>query len=442
MKIQNTLTRHIMNVLVILIPVLCAGQTPIMKTEKEIADVFLFEKDIVIYTRKEEAGQFLYVTHRNSKTLPEKDSILNKGSVNTVVGASQDGTEIFIYHRAGLRNERIVFYSLENKKWIERGERQLPKINNHSNNLGLFLSGDKAMLFLSGEFPKTSGYDDIYVCEWRDNEWSKPKNMGKKINTRSPEFAPFVNKDTLYFARQERKEAYVYAVPLKESSTPVKLDNDVNKDGSFNAYYKKIDHKEMWVTQSLNLEGIDQAYTAFINEPAPIQPDQELAKKEPDPVQEQVAETKAVEVATPESFQAVVAVKEEKKEIISTPRQTNKPISADTVALVLQYNFNDPFLDERGIMTLTQWLVNAEPGKQIRIKGYADNRGSATVNERTSRMRAYFVEWYINRYFKNKNLITSTEYSVSEQAGAEYCKVELYVTRPKNELVNQIEIGN
>jgi hypothetical protein len=108
MKIQNTLTRHIMNVLVILIPVLCAGQTPIMKTEKEIADVFLFEKDIVIYTRKEEAGQFLYVTHRNSKTLPEKDSILNKGSVNTVVGASQDGTEIFIYHRASLRNERIV----------------------------------------------------------------------------------------------------------------------------------------------------------------------------------------------------------------------------------------------------------------------------------------------------------------------------------------------
>ncbi|WP_439879603.1 hypothetical protein ACSX1A_10470 [Pontibacter sp. MBLB2868] len=63
---------------------------------------------------------------------------------------------------------------------------------------------------------KTKGYDDIYLSKWDGSNWTKPKNLGKSVNTRQPEFAPFLANYSLFFSRKDGDAAIINAVPLKE----------------------------------------------------------------------------------------------------------------------------------------------------------------------------------------------------------------------------------
>lgn len=47
--------------------------------------------------------------------------------------------------------------------------------------------------------PNGYGGYDLYVSHWKDNTWTKPVNVGEKINTKGNERFPFVVKQTLYF---------------------------------------------------------------------------------------------------------------------------------------------------------------------------------------------------------------------------------------------------
>ena len=55
-------------------------------------------------------------------------------------------------------------------------------------------------IYFSSDMPGGFGGMDLYKCQWVDNQWSKPKNLGPVINTQQNEVFPYVKDDQLYFS--------------------------------------------------------------------------------------------------------------------------------------------------------------------------------------------------------------------------------------------------
>lgn len=115
-----------------------------------------------------------------------------------------------------------------------------------------------------------------------------------------------------------------------------------------------------------------------------------------------------------------------------TIAENKKDVSRPVLELTLQYAFKSNFLDQEGIMVLTEWLMNTAPRKVLRIIGYSDNRGTDEANERMARLRAHFIKWFIEKYFSHKDLVLSTGQVVIDLPGDRHCKVEVYDTMDKS----------
>ncbi len=111
----------------------------------------------------------------------------------------------------------------EDGKWVNI--RQLP-FNSLDYSTGHpAVDRDGKKLYFTSDMPGSYGGTDIFVVDILGNDkYSKPKNMGRKINTLGNEMFPFVDsKNILYFASNNRKEGLggldIYAVRI--------FDNDV-----------------------------------------------------------------------------------------------------------------------------------------------------------------------------------------------------------------------
>lgn len=63
------------------------------------------------------------------------------------------------------------------------------------------ISEDGKQLFFVSDMPRGLGGLDIYMCEKINNEWSVPKNLGPKINTKNSESFPYISPSgELFFA--------------------------------------------------------------------------------------------------------------------------------------------------------------------------------------------------------------------------------------------------
>jgi hypothetical protein len=90
------------------------------------------------------------------------------------------------------RNKLGIFYAvLEGKKWTKIRELRL---NNEWYNVTTpYLSPDGKRLYFASDKPEGYGGSDLYYCEWKNDYWSDPVNLGPAINTKGNESYPFVN---------------------------------------------------------------------------------------------------------------------------------------------------------------------------------------------------------------------------------------------------------
>jgi outer membrane protein OmpA-like peptidoglycan-associated protein len=66
------------------------------------------------------------------------------------------------------------------------------------------LSADGRYLYFSSNMPGGQGGYDIYMAEKKGNTWTKPVNLGPKINTKGDEAFPFIHESgVLFFASKE-----------------------------------------------------------------------------------------------------------------------------------------------------------------------------------------------------------------------------------------------
>lgn len=354
------------------------AQAPIKHTQDEFVDVTMLSDDLFLYTKKETQGQYLYREAKGSE--PVKDAQLNAGTINAVVGNNPATGELYVYQQSSRRDKRIAVYKYEGGGFTKTEELEVPRFRNNSENLGMYLSGDRSQLIISGELSKSEGYDDLYLSQRQDGKWSKPVKMGGSVNSRQAEFAPFIASDSLFFSRKEGNAAYVYAVPVRDgqpAGEPTRLDGAVNQQDAFNAYYKRVGERELWVSSRAG------DYFAYMNGPAPAVAEAPVVKEEETP--------------------------------------------AAPMAQTLYFGFNEVYMGTDAEQQLKAFLEAQQPGTTVAVKGFSDAKGPVKGREKVSRQRAAFVAWYIQDKFSEKNFTVETASQVLDTVSEQDRRVELQV---------------
>ncbi len=131
------------------------------------------------------------------------------------------------------------------------------KYNNPSySNITPFLTSDGRYLYFSSDMPGGFGGTDIYKCEYENDGWSNPINLGDVINTSGNEVSPFINlSGDLFFASDGhqglgKKDLFMSKKQGKEWLKPLHIDPPLNSefddfslitDNSFSAGYFSSD---------------------------------------------------------------------------------------------------------------------------------------------------------------------------------------------------------
>lgn len=99
----------------------------------------------------------------------------------------------------GVVNLKIFLGKLENGDWKLTGSF---RYNSNEFSVGHpSISKDGALLYFASDMPGGYGKSDIYFSVYSNGQWSKPFNLGPKINTEGNEFFPFVSSaGVVYFS--------------------------------------------------------------------------------------------------------------------------------------------------------------------------------------------------------------------------------------------------
>jgi len=101
--------------------------------------------------------------------------------------------------KEGVVNLKIFTGKLENGEWKLSGNF---KFNSDEYSVGHpSIDKEGTVLYFASDMPGGYGKSDLYFSVFSNGQWSKPFNLGPKINTEGNEFFPFISNDgVLYFA--------------------------------------------------------------------------------------------------------------------------------------------------------------------------------------------------------------------------------------------------
>lgn len=101
--------------------------------------------------------------------------------------------------RDGVVNLKIFIGKKESNEWKLTGP--FPYNSNEYSVGHPSIYKDGSVLYFASDMPGGYGKSDIYFSVFSNGQWSKPFNLGPKINTEGNEFFPFISNDgVLYFA--------------------------------------------------------------------------------------------------------------------------------------------------------------------------------------------------------------------------------------------------
>ncbi|MGB3946488.1 MAG: OmpA family protein [Bacteroidia bacterium] len=171
----------------------------------------------------------------------------NKTDFNKIVGITPDGNTVLIkglYKNGEYKGRGFSFSHKIVNGWSEPEQIKLKRFDDMANGThqGSFLSNDGKTILLSFSEKSGSENNDLYVSFLEDdNKWSRPKPLGKIINTEANDDTPFLASDgvTLYFSSDRigglgKRDIYLSKRldnTWQNWSTPVNLGSSVNTSG-------------------------------------------------------------------------------------------------------------------------------------------------------------------------------------------------------------------
>jgi outer membrane protein OmpA-like peptidoglycan-associated protein len=161
-------------------------------------------------------GDIWYATKSGNDWTPRKNigEPLNNDENNFVISVSPDNNTLFVSRKYKTKGNKVIDngqgFSLVTKTktgWSVPKDVTVEGFKN-KNKYGEFcLSSDQKTLIHAIESDETFGDQDLYVSFRKaDGTWTKPKNLGKTINSPKSENSPFLASDgiTLYFSTNGR----------------------------------------------------------------------------------------------------------------------------------------------------------------------------------------------------------------------------------------------
>ena len=128
---------------------------------------------------------------------------VNTDEMNAVIGFSNDG-QIMYLHTQNKRKEGGISFSRKTASgWSEPQPMPVEFFHNKSDLQSMSISNDGRTIIMSIESYSTYGAEDLYVSFLQNNgTWSEPRNLGPTVNTRFQETTPRLADDnvTLFFS--------------------------------------------------------------------------------------------------------------------------------------------------------------------------------------------------------------------------------------------------
>lgn len=153
---------------------------------------------------------------------------------------TRDGTLYFTRAEKGSRINNIYRSKFVNRKY-QKPEKLGPEVNCGINRYNAFIDPDERFIIVpaTGMEDGFGGTDYYIVFRDKDDNWSKPINLGDKINSeRGAEWSPYISPDGKYFFFMSSKTAL-----LKEKPSYRKFLKMFNKpqNGNSDIYWIKSD---------------------------------------------------------------------------------------------------------------------------------------------------------------------------------------------------------
>lgn len=205
------------------------------------------------FHRKNNGGQFagsdIWVANRNGRgqwlASSNKLKKWNNRDNNSVIGINKDHSVVYLLN-AYSKKTGISFSNKTSSDWTEPQLMSIPDINS-KDFVGFYINPELDVLLISMNDNSSLGQEDIYVS-LKDslNNWSSPLNIGSAVNTEGFEISPFLSQDKkrLYFSSDGHSgfgDADVYVSErLYESwtvwSKPRNLGKEINSE-KFDSYF-------------------------------------------------------------------------------------------------------------------------------------------------------------------------------------------------------------
>jgi hypothetical protein len=160
----------------------------------------------------------LFVTERHHGTWSEPTKLkrpINSDYAELFFDQSKNGTIYFTSNRPeGIGKWDIYFVISNNGKYDK-----LENIGSPINKLYAWdpcIAPDESYLIFGAGRADGYGQSDLYISFKKNGEWTEPKNLGNKINTKANEFGPFLSPDNkyLFFCRHDDTKGDIYWVDL------------------------------------------------------------------------------------------------------------------------------------------------------------------------------------------------------------------------------------
>lgn len=198
---------------------------------------------------------------------------LNNKLNNALVAAIQDSIGSKLYLLSTYTTEKdirkgIAVSTLKDSVWGQPIKVAIPDLDIDGKYVSYFLSQNEDVLVFSFEGSDSEGEEDLYIATKSSEGWNSPEHMGSSINSPGYEISPFLcpSNDTLYFAsngfKGEGDADLFYSVKKgkwNNWSKPVNLGKKINSP-KFDAYLIKRGNEIIWAS---NRDGKDcDLYTA------------------------------------------------------------------------------------------------------------------------------------------------------------------------------------
>jgi OOP family OmpA-OmpF porin len=188
-------------------------------------------------------------------------SPLNTDEDNRIIGFMDDGRAMLLQSEIG-----IAFSYNINAKWTKATQIEIPYFKLKSPHQSASISADGRYLLFGMETYGSYGVEDLYMCKLLPTgKWSSPKNLGHKINTPYQEQTPFIAADnkTLFYASNGRGGQGSYDIFMAERldeswqnwSEPKNLGKKVNSKGQETSFVFSQDADFAYLISTQNSDG-------------------------------------------------------------------------------------------------------------------------------------------------------------------------------------------